>query len=101
MKQTIVALFANDMNLVVGNKGTDFGVEIVIFVVFVIFAIEFMTSILCVPKYTHFFLWLDLAAGVSLLLEIDFLLEMGSSSTGDLSLAKASRAAKIGARAGR
>lgn len=101
MIATIVALFANDMNLVVGNKGTDFGVEIVIFVVFVIFAIEFMTSILCVPKYTHFFLWLDLAAGVSLLLEIDFLLEMGSSSTGDLSLAKASRAAKIGARAGR
>ena len=98
---TVIALVASDMNLIFGNKGTDFGVEIVIFVVFVIFIIELIASILCVPKYAYFFLWLDLAATISLLLEIDFLLESGSSSTSDLALAKASRAAKIGAKAGR
>ena len=98
---TMVALFANDLNLVFGDKGTDFGVEVVTFIVFIIFAIEIVASLVCVPEYIHFFLWLDLAAAVSLFFEIDFIFEIGSSSAGDLSLAKASRAAKVGARAGR
>lgn len=98
---TIVALFANDLNLIMGSRDTDFGVEVLILLVFFIFVIEMIISVLCVPKYTHFFLWLDLVASISLLLEVNFLLESGSSSTDGLSLAKASRAAKVGARAGR
>jgi len=99
---TIFALLANDLNLIIGNKGTDMGVDIVVFLVFLVFLVEMVVSILYVQKYTHFFLWLDLAAIISLLLELDFLLELGSgSSPGDFALAKASRAAKVGARAGR
>jgi hypothetical protein len=60
----------------------------------------------------HFYFWLDLAATISLFLEIDFLLQWVSGGGGQdgnydeggtdqLSLAKASRAAKIGARAAR
>ena len=98
---TIIALLSNDLNTIFGNKSTDLGVDIMLSLVFFIFFLEIVVSIVCLPKYTHFFLWLDLAATISLLFEIDFFLEFGSTTTGDLSLAKASRAAKVGARAGR
>ncbi len=97
---TIYALFANDINLAVGTKDADNLIDGIAIFVLMAFALEIVLSILCIPKYVQFFLWLDLAASVSLLLEIDLLIGSGDSP-GELSLAKASRAAKAGARAGR
>lgn len=97
---TIYALFANDINIAAGSKDADSTVNAFSLFVLLIFVFEIILSIICVPKYYHFFLWLDLAASISLLFEIDVVFEFGDSP-GDLSLAKASRAAKAGARAGR
>ena len=97
---TIYALFANDMNLAIGTKDADIIVDSISIFVLIVFVLEIILSIFCVSKYIQFFLWLDVAASVSLLLEIDLLIGSGDSP-GELSLAKASRAAKAGARAGR
>ena len=98
---TVFALIANDVNLIFGSKETDLFVEIVTLLLLMIFLVEMVVSIMTVAGYTQFFFWLDLAASISLLLEISFIMEIGGSSTGELALAKASRAAKVGARAGR
>lgn len=100
LSATIYALFANDINVAIGSKEADGIVDTFSLFVLTIFIIEMIVSIICVPKYFHFFLWLDLAASVSLFLEIGLLFSQGDSP-GELSLAKASRAAKAGARAGR
>ena len=97
---TIYALFANDINIAFGSKEADNVIDIFSLIVLFIFVIEMIFSIICVPKYLQFFLWLDLAATISLLFEIDLLFGY-DDSPGELSLAKASRAAKAGARAGR
>jgi len=97
---TIYALFAIDTNMAFGSKSADGIVDTFSLIVLLIFVVEMLVSIICVPKYPQFFLWLDLAACVSLLFEIDMLFGYGETP-GDLSLAKASRAAKAGARAGR
>ena len=107
MLATVYALFASDLSTAVGSVGTDSAVDVVSFIVLVMFVGELFASIICIPKYMHFFFWLDLAATVSLFFEIDFLMDWASGGDGDdngadqLSLAKASRAAKIGARAAR
>ncbi len=101
MIATIYALFANDINLIMGSKSTDHIIDVITFVVLIMFLIEIMLSIMCVEKYMQFFFWLDLAASISLLLEVDFLLAISGESPDELSLAKAGRAAKAGARAGR
>ena len=97
---TVLALVANDINLIFGNKDSDITVDILTLLLVVIFVVEMVLSVITVAGYTHFFLWLDLAASISLLLEINFFMETGASA-GELALAKASRAAKVGARAGR
>ena len=112
MVATIYALFASDLSLVMGNVDTDNTVDAVSFIVLLMFFGEMCSSATCIPKYMHFYFWLDLAATISLFLEIDFLLQWVSGGGGQdgnydeggtdqLSLAKASRAAKIGARAAR
>jgi hypothetical protein len=98
---TIYSLFANDLNLVIGNKTSDPYIDIMTFAVFLLFSIEILISLICVTKYMHFFFWLDLAAVISLVFEIGFLLPSEDSSPDALGLARASRAAKVGARAGR
>ena len=100
LSATIYALFANDINVAIGSKEADGIVDAFSLFVLIVFVVEMIVSIICVPKYFHFFLWLDLAASVSLFLEIGLLFTQGDSP-GELSLAKASRAAKAGARAGR
>ena len=97
---TVYALFANDINVAIGSKDADNVVDIFSLFVLFFFIIEMVASIISVPKYSHFFLWLDLAASISLILEIDLLFRY-EDSPGELSIAKASRAAKAGARAGR
>ncbi len=101
MIATIYSLIATDLNLVIGSKDTDPAINGILFAVFLIFLIELTLSVACDPKYTRFFFWLDLTAAVSLLLEMDFLFDGGNSSSGGLEIAKAGRAAKVGARAGR
>ena len=106
MLATIYALFASDLSLVAGNVDTDKTVDAVSFIVLIMLFGEMCSSAICIPKYTHFYFWLDLAATVSLFLEIDFLLQWVSGGGGQdgnyddggtdqLSLAK------IGARAAR
>jgi class 3 adenylate cyclase len=98
---TVYSLFANDLNLIVGNKKSDPYIDIMTFTVFLLFCTEILISLICVRKYMHFFFWLDLAAVISLVFEIGFLLPSEDSSPDALGLARASRAAKVGARAGR
>ena len=97
---TVYALFANDLNFAFGSKEADNVIEFFTFLVLVAFIWEIILSTICISKYLQFFFWLDLAACVSLLLEVDLPFQLGNSP-GDLSLTKASRAAKVGARAGR
>ena len=95
---TIYALFAFDLNLAVGNKGSDLAIDYTTFAVFFIFIIELVFSLACVPGYTKFFFWLDFVATVSLWFEIGFLMRgFGGNLTGanELALAKAGRAAKV------
>lgn len=96
---TVIAMIVNDLNVIVGSKKMDLLVDCVTLLLLLIFVVEMVVSIITVAGYAQFFLWLDLAASISLLLEIHFLME--TTSTGELALAKASRAAKIGARTGR
>ena len=100
---TFHALFAKDINMAIGDKSNDLFVDIITFCVILLFITELMISLCCIPKYKNFFLWLDLAASISLILEIGFLMNVGSTvdSPDSLGLAKASRAAKAGSRAGR
>ena len=101
---TVYSLFAFDLNIAIGTMDGDPIVDYVTFGVFVVFVIELCLSLACVDGYFHFFLWLDIAATISLWFEISFLLELTSGSDiggTDFALAKAGRAAKAGARAGR
>ena len=101
---TLYSLFAFDLNIAMGTVNGDTVVDYITFGVFVVFVIELCLSIACVDGYFHFFLWLDIAATVSLWFEISFLLELTSGPDmggADFALAKAGRAAKAGARAGR
>jgi hypothetical protein len=99
---TVFALLANDLNIILGRKITEFGIDIALLVVLVIFIMEIILSIFCVSDYLQFFFWFDMAALISLSLEIDLILDSTATLHGEeFALAKASRAAKIGARAGR
>ena len=100
---TIYALFAFDLNMAIGNKESDPTVDYTTFAVFIIFVVELIMSLACVPGYIQFFFWLDVVATISLYFEIGFLVQLGSNlgSPNELALAKAGRAAKAGARAGR
>lgn len=49
----------------------------------------------------NLFFWLDVAATLSLIPEVPVLRDIGTSDTGGLALARAGRAARAGARAGR
>jgi len=100
---TIYALFAFDLNLALGNKDGDIVIDYVTLVVFIIFTVELVLSLACVPKYIHFFFWLDLVASISLFFEIGLFAQASSAldAANELAIAKAGRAAKAGARAGR
>jgi hypothetical protein len=103
---TIFALFAFDFNLALGNKRTDPILDYATLSVLIIFVVEICLSLLCTKGYPKFFFWLDLIATTSLYFEISFFLE-SFENTGigvglnEFALARAGRAAKVGARAGR
>jgi len=105
---TIYALFAHDINIAVGSVSTDTIIGYVTVFVLVLFLIELFLSIIAIPKYIQFFFWLDLAACASLFIEVAIFFEFSltfdygaGADTGPLALARAGRAAKVGARAGR
>lgn len=103
---TIFALFAFDFNLALGDKRTDPLMDSLTLSVFIIFVVEICLSLLCTKGYLKFFFWLDFIATTSLCFEISFFLEsfetteMGTGLN-EFALARAGRAAKVGARAGR
>lgn len=96
---TIYALFGYDLNILFGKKELDVVINIITVCVLIFFVLELLVSLYCVPKYIRFFFWLDLIASLSLLLEMDFL--FSSDRVNFFGLAKAGRAARVGARAGR
>ncbi|KAL7553381.1 hypothetical protein ACHAWF_017532 [Thalassiosira exigua] len=98
---TLYALFAFDLNLALGNKESSLPVDYATLFVFAIFVVELVLSLACVPGYLQFFFWLDFVATISLYFEIGFLIEAGGDIGNELGLARAGRAAKVGARAGR
>jgi class 3 adenylate cyclase len=103
---TMFALFAFDFNLALGDKRTDPLMDWLTLSVFIIFVVEICLSLLCTKGYLKFFFWLDVIATTSLYFEIGFFMdsfentEMGTGLN-DFALARAGRAAKVGARAGR
>ncbi|GMI32490.1 hypothetical protein TeGR_g15162 [Tetraparma gracilis] len=100
---TAYALVADDLSKWTGSGSNDAALSIVTFVVLVLFTVELFVSVYCVPEYMHFFFWLDLVASLSLIPEVDFLVDDGSSTgvEDQATLTRAGRAAKAGARAGR
>jgi hypothetical protein len=57
---TAYALVADDLSLWVGDKDNDGALSITTFIVLILFAVELIVSVYCVPDYMHFFFWLDL-----------------------------------------
>ena len=57
---TAYALVADDLSLWIGDKDADGALSIITFVVLLLFSIELIVSVYCVPDYMHFFFWLDL-----------------------------------------
>mmetsp|Transcript_14320 Transcript_14320/g.29448 ORF Transcript_14320/g.29448 Transcript_14320/m.29448 type:complete len:1400 (-) Transcript_14320:60-4259(-) len=105
---TAYALIADDLSLWIGDKENDGALSIITFVVLILFTLELLLSMYCVPEYMYFFFWLDLIAALSLIPEIGFLVgedDFSSSGANKLeehgTLTRAGRAAKAGARAGR
>ncbi|KAL7495107.1 hypothetical protein ACHAWT_003622 [Skeletonema menzelii] len=103
---TIFALFAFDFNLAFGNKRTDTIIDFATLAAFSIFVLEICLSLLCTKGYLKFFFWLDFIATISLYFEISFFVESFENTDmgvglNELVLARAGRAAKVGARAGR
>lgn len=100
---TIYALFAFDLNLALGNKNTDIFMDYATLIAFLVFVVELLLSLACIPGYIQFFFWLDSIATISIFFEIGFVMQSESSLliASQLNLAKAGRAAKAGARAGR
>lgn len=99
---TIYALFAFDLNLALGDKDADIVMDYATFVAFLVFVVELVMSLVCVPGYIQFFFWLDVVATISMYFEIGFITQKSNLAiANDLALAKAGRAAKAGARAGR
>jgi hypothetical protein len=72
---TLYTLFAFDLNAVVGEKRSDGVIDQVTCGVLIIFLIELLFSLICVPGYIQFFFWLNLIASISLYLEIGFLVQ--------------------------
>lgn len=104
------ALFFADL-CIVGQVSTNTLPDLVLTVVFIIFALEFVGLAATDPSYIlSFFFWMDLLGTVSMIFDISFLVgtsaeesEKYSGQRGEenLIVVRAARATKLGARAGR
>mmetsp|Transcript_15315 Transcript_15315/g.44278 ORF Transcript_15315/g.44278 Transcript_15315/m.44278 type:complete len:969 (-) Transcript_15315:124-3030(-) len=108
MVLTIWALLGDDLRLLLTQKDEDPIFNWIVIILIIVFGVEFLLSVAGKADYRwSFFFWLDLLSTASLPLDIttvsDYLLssssaEDGSNPGGDV---RSSKAAKIGAKAGR
>lgn len=106
----MLALFLPDLWVLVGID-SNVGIDVILFIVMVLFALEFLLlSFLDATYFLGFFFLMDLVGTVSMIFDISFML--GTSHTepdtfdednvrNNLMLLRAARAARVGARAGR
>jgi len=111
MLALFVALFFSDL-WVLFQVPSNTELDIILSVVFFIFAFEWVGLVLTDASYMFgFFFWMDLVGTCSMLADISFLLgssatkpvqvQQGGGSTENIIVVRAARAAKLGARAGR
>jgi ADP-sugar diphosphatase len=76
MLLTIVALFGDDVRLLLLPKGADSAVSAFTFIIFLLFALEWACQCLFKPDYIYsLFFWLDLLATASLITDVIFIYE--------------------------
>ena len=74
MALTLVALFGHDMRILVFPKGADGLISGLIFIIFIVFALEWAAQCFFKEDYTYsLFFWLDLLATLSLVTDVIFL----------------------------
>lgn len=74
---TMYALFGDDLRLLLLPKSADAFCSSIVFVIFLIFSLEWAAQCVFKPKYTYsLFFWLDLLATVSLVTDIIFLSDL-------------------------
>lgn len=105
-----LALFLSDLFIMCGVE-TDFALDLILTMVLLIFAFEFIGLTLTDPSYVFsFFFWMDLLGTASMIFDVTFLLArsatepekyMGSGAEENIIVVRAARATKLGARAGR
>jgi len=104
-----LALFLSDLFIMCGVE-TDFALDLILTMVLLIFAFEFIGLTLTDPSYVFsFFFWMDLLGTASMIFDITFLLaksatepdNQGSGAEENIIVVRAARATKLGARAGR
>ena len=109
---TIYALLASDIKALAFDIEADDVFVVLTCISMALFAFELIAASVGKPGYwLSFFFWLDLIATLSLVTDIDPLVEAisgifdgegnGSAATDTATLARASRGARIGTRAGR
>jgi len=107
MLLTIWALTGDDLRLLLTNKGADPIFNAMVVICIVVFTIELILSVVGKMDYFNsFFFWLDIISTMSLFLDItevsDWLFNLQEQDdSGGASNMRGSRAAKIGAKAGR
>lgn len=108
---TIYALLGDDLRVIYASKEEDYiFTQLTTFSLFV-FLLEIIIASLVKPEYRFgFFFWLDLGSTLSLITDIDIVMQFLTgveensdmlSQTNQASIVRASRGARIGTRAGR
>jgi hypothetical protein len=73
---TIIALFGDDFRILLLPKSADGAFSAFVFVIFLIFGLEWAAQCMFKPDYTYsLFFWLDLLATISLITDVIFLSE--------------------------
>lgn len=106
---TIYALIGDDLRLLIWEKDADVTFMVLTVISLILFSLEIILACIAKPDYFNsFFFWLDFLSTVSIITDIkpamDFLFGGGgdeASASDAVSLARASRGARIGTRAGR
>lgn len=106
---TIYALFGDDCRLIFAPKDADDLFTLLTFISLILFLIELILASIGQPDYFNsFFFWLDLVSSLSLVTDIEPIMNAitgggddETDTTDSASLARASRGARIGTKAGR
>ena len=103
---TLIALYLDDIRLAFTPKAADTYIDSILLFCFIAFLIELVFTSICKSGYLFsFFFWLDLAALLSILFDIYYLLDAISVTfqlpTDATDVARAGRAGRAGTRVGR